>query len=194
MKDPEVFVLAVSEKSPWKAGKEMAENIFESHPEKGGQEKNKPGKGFLNFGKTPGKKGPIKGKIKNENSVDQQAHSGREAAVMSGDCGNPVNQDGVECDASQESEQKGLFSRFIVYSEDKGDEGNPTQEGESELGKRQRSQDSAQDHPQDGNPSDFQKAPLNGRCSLQKKREILNVDLCSDRLSGIPSICYRMIR
>ena len=85
-------MLAVSEKSPWKSGKKMAENIFESYPEEGGQEKNETGKGILNFGKTPGKKGPIQGKIKNENSIDQQAHSGREATVMSGDRGYPVNQ------------------------------------------------------------------------------------------------------
>jgi hypothetical protein len=77
LEDPEIFILAISEKSPRKARKKMGENIFESYPDKRGQKKYEAGEGFMNFGEAPGKKSPIQGKVKNEDGVDQQTNTGR---------------------------------------------------------------------------------------------------------------------
>jgi hypothetical protein len=121
----------------------VGEDIFESNPDKGGQKKNQFGKSALNFRKTPGKKGPKEGKVENKNGIDQKAYLDREIAIVGRNRRNPINQDGIKHDATQKSEQKGLFRRFFIQGEEKGDKGNPTEKGEAELGEGQCCQGSA---------------------------------------------------
>jgi hypothetical protein len=92
----------------------MSEDIFESYPDKRGQEENEGRKVPLDTGKTPGKQGPKKSKIKNENSVYEKANSDGKIAVVSWHRWNPVNQDCVEPNPSKKTEQKGLLWRFFV--------------------------------------------------------------------------------
>ena len=87
----------------------MCEDVLESDPYEGCQKKNQFGKCALNFGKKPGKETPERGKIKNKDRVDQQAHSEGEIAVMGRYRGNPINQDGVECNTAEKSKKKRLF-------------------------------------------------------------------------------------
>lgn len=114
----------------------------------------------MNFGETPGKKGPEEGEIKNESSVYQKAYRDREVAVMGRNCGYPVDQDCVECNTSQKSEHKGLFRSLFVQSEKKRDEGDPTQKGEIEFRESQCRQCTAEDRRKDIDPSYLQEVPL----------------------------------
>jgi hypothetical protein len=114
----------------------MGEDVLEAYPDERGQEINEGRKGLLYARKTPGKNGPKQGKVTNENSINSEADPDGEIAVVGGHRRNPINQDGIEGNASVKSEKKGLFRCFFMESKKKRDKGDPTQKGKIEFGER----------------------------------------------------------
>ena len=63
---------------------------------------------------------------------------------MSRYCGNPVNQQSVKGNASQEAEEEGLLRSILEDNINQGDKRNPSQDGKVKLRKRESRDDSTQ--------------------------------------------------
>ena len=129
----------------------MGDGVFQGHPDERGDEKSGVVQAAAQESEDPAKKRPEGGQQQHQQGIDEQAEDDRHMAVVGRNVGDPVQQDRVKDCSRDSAQQQPLAGTGLGQKEEEGNERDPGEEHEIELGKGDGGQGPGGRRPQDGN-------------------------------------------